>query len=120
MRRRDFIIGLGGAAAVSGLWPMTARGQQREPARRIGLLSDFSESQMQPLIEAFLKRLQQLGWSENAIRMHNRFAIGDPTQFQAASAAIVGAAPDVIVTLGSPDVTMSQKLSLIQSARSVQ
>ena len=102
MRRRDFIIGLGGAAAVSGLWPMTARGQQRERVRRIGLLSDFSEFQMQPLIEAFLKRLQQLGWSENAIRMHNRFAIGDPTQFQAASAAIVGAAPDVIVTLGSP------------------
>ena len=85
VRRRDFIIGLGGAAAVSGLWPMTARGQQRERVRRIGLLSDFSESQMQPLIEAFLKRLQQLGWSENAIRMQNYFAIGDATQFQSCS-----------------------------------
>jgi putative ABC transport system substrate-binding protein len=34
--------------------------------------------------------------------MHNRFATGDATQFQAASAALVGTAPDVIVTLGSP------------------
>ena len=100
MRRREFLGALG-ALGGAATWPLAARAQQ-DRVRRIGLLSDFTEPQMQPLIEAFLARLRQLGWNENAIRLHNRFAIGDPAQFQVASAAIVAAAPDVIVTLSSP------------------
>jgi hypothetical protein len=34
MRRRDFVAGLGIAAA----WPFAARGQQPQPVRRVGVL----------------------------------------------------------------------------------
>jgi len=97
LQRRHFITLLTGAAA----WPLVAHAQQPEGVRRIGMLSEFSEQQMQPLIAAFRQQLRQLGWSDDNIRIDLRVAIVDATQFQATSAALVGTAPDVIVALGS-------------------
>ena len=66
MRRREFIAGPGAAAA----WPEVARGQQPERMRRIGVLMPLTADD--PLskseLEAFLKKLQELGWIEPQTR----------------------------------------------------
>ena len=59
IRRRDFVILLGGAAA----WPIVARAQQRERMRRIGVLIGFAAaSSSSPWAAAFVQRLRELGW----------------------------------------------------------
>ena len=66
LKRRDFITLLGGAAAA---WPLAARTQQGERMRRIGVLIQVAEGDPQARIEvaAFLRSLQELGWSEGRI-----------------------------------------------------
>src|SRR5262249_22490823 len=103
MKRREFITLLAGAAA----WPQAARAQR--PERRIGILSDFTELQMQPLISAFRQQLWQLGWKYDNMQIDLRVAIASAAQFQAAAATLVGMAPDVIVTLGSPALRAIQQ-----------
>ncbi|HLX15365.1 MAG TPA: ABC transporter substrate-binding protein [Bradyrhizobium sp.] len=105
MRRREFIAALGSTAA----WPLAARAQQSGKARRIAILSDFSEVEMQPLIAAFRRRLQQLGWADGAVRIETRFGVSGTAPFQVASKALVEMAPDVIVTLGSPALRAVQQ-----------
>jgi putative ABC transport system substrate-binding protein len=61
MRRRQFISLIGGAAA----WPLTARGQQGERVRRIGVLNPASSDDpvWQTRMGAFQQELAVLGWS---------------------------------------------------------
>jgi hypothetical protein len=58
MRRREFIAGLGGAAA----WPVAARAQQRMPV--IGYVSGGSEAPFRPQTEAFRRGLGKSGFIE--------------------------------------------------------
>ena len=66
MRRREFIALLGSGIAA---WPIVARAQQGERMRRIGALIQVAEGDPQARIEvrAFLRSLQELGWSEGRI-----------------------------------------------------
>jgi putative ABC transport system substrate-binding protein len=98
MKRRELIALVGGAAAA---WPLKALAQPAEGVKRIGMLSEFSEAQMQPLVAAFNQQLRQLGWKDDGIRTDLRFAIVDDAQFRSVAASLVATTPDVIVALGS-------------------
>ena len=108
MNRRNFITLLGGAAA----WPLAARAQQREQMRRVGVLSNFAESDLeaQSMVEALHQTLQELGWVEGRnLRFDHRWAAGNATRIQAFAKALVALQPDVIVGHVTPAVAALQK-----------
>ena len=61
IQRREFITLLGGAAVA---WPLTARAQQGERMRRIGVLlpAAADDAVFQARVGAFLQALALLGW----------------------------------------------------------
>ena len=99
MRRREFIAGLGGAAAM----PFAARAQQSERVRRIGVMASLSADDPVAQLRnaAFLQGLQQLGWTVGRnVRIDYRWAgIGDAALKHAAELAVL--TPDVILAGGS-------------------
>jgi hypothetical protein len=61
VRRRKFITLLGGAIAA---WPLTARAQQTERVRRIGVLMHLAsgDPEGQDRLTAFVQGLKDHGW----------------------------------------------------------
>ena len=95
MKRRQFIGGLGSAAA----WPLLARAQQMDRMRRVGVLMDAAEgsSDGQVRIAAFRGTLQGLGWIEGRnIQIDYRWGGGDVERTHAYAAELVRFKPDVI------------------------
>ena len=93
MRRREFITLLGGGAAA---WPLTARAQQRERVRRIGLLINLAadDPESQARRAAFQQGLQQLGWTDGRnLRIDYRWAAGDHDRHRISAAELVALAP---------------------------
>ena len=101
MQRRAFITLLGGAAAA---WPLTARAQQAERRRRIGVLFSLTEDDPESVARraAFEQALKELGWTSGGnVRIDYRWAGGDLGLIPKFVAELVASAPDVIVTSGS-------------------
>jgi putative tryptophan/tyrosine transport system substrate-binding protein len=97
MRRREFIVVLGGAAAT---WPLATRAQQPERMRHIGLLMAASadDPEYQARMAAFQQGLEQLGWTEGRnARIDTRWATIDAHQIRKHAGELVALAPDVIL-----------------------
>jgi putative ABC transport system substrate-binding protein len=97
IRRREFIAGLGSAAA----WPLAARGQQGNRVRRIGGLMAGVESRDRN-VPAFIQALANLGWTEGRnVRMDLRWHGGDTNRIRALAQELVGLQPDIIMAGGN-------------------
>ena len=108
MRRREFITQIGGAAA----WPLAAHAQEAAGTRRVGVLMNLSEKDLeaQRLVTAFREGLVQLGWIDGGnLRMDYRWASGDIGRIRAFAKELVELSPDTIVGYATPSVVALQQ-----------
>jgi putative ABC transport system substrate-binding protein len=105
LRRRQFITILGGAA----VWPLTARAQQRERGRRIGVLMGYAENdpEAQAQFAAFYNEFQKLGWTAGSnVRIDIRWAPpADADLMQRFAKELVALQPDLLLSSTTPATT---------------
>jgi putative tryptophan/tyrosine transport system substrate-binding protein len=97
IKRREFIAGLGSAAA----WPLAADAQQADRVRRIGVLMTYDENDPKgkTYVSAFTQALADLGWSDDRnVRMDLRWPGGDINRIRTLAQELVGLQPDIILT----------------------
>jgi putative tryptophan/tyrosine transport system substrate-binding protein len=110
MKRREFILALGGAAT----WPLAARAQQGERIRRIGVLMNLAEDdpESQARMSGFVQALQQLGWTDGRnVRIEIRWAAADPERFRKYATELITPAPDVLLAGAGSSVTALQQVT---------
>ena len=101
MKRREFILALGGATA----WPLAARAQQGERMRRIGVLLPFGKNdpEGQDRFATFRQSLHELGWiSGRNVEIVDRWTAGDAPQMQSYAVEFARMAPDVVLGVSTP------------------
>jgi putative ABC transport system substrate-binding protein len=101
LRRREFIVGLGGAAVA---WPLAARAQQGARMRRIGVLTPFDENDpaYKPRVSAFIQALADSGWTDGRnMRIDLRWYGDDINRIPVLAQGLVGLQPDIIVASGT-------------------
>lgn len=109
MIRRRFLFLLGGTATA---WPLTARAQQPERVRRIGVLLPYIErdSQAQARVAAFLAALQERGWADGRnVGFEFRYAEGQPDRLPALAVDLVQRNVDVILTAGTEATDIARR-----------
>ena len=110
MRRREFVILLGGSAAAA--WPLAAHAQQSNRLRVVGVLlamaPDDPEAQLR--VKAFEAGLRELGWTEGRnLRLEYRWAAGDAALLRKQATELVGLAPDLILATSTPVLAALQQ-----------
>ena len=107
-RRREFITLLGGVAT----WPLAARAQQAERARRIGALETTSLPLNAANFEAFRQASRELGYIEGRnLIIEYRSAEGRPERFPELAMELVRLNCDLIITRGTPAALAAKQAS---------
>src|SRR5262245_22708322 len=111
IRRREFIVALGGAAAA---WPLAARAQQPAKVPIIGFLGADRAVAQRPWVDAFVQRLRELGWIEGrTITIDYRWAEGRSESMAEIAAEFVRRKVDVIVTYGTPSALAAKRSTAV-------
>jgi putative tryptophan/tyrosine transport system substrate-binding protein len=106
MKRRAFIVGLGGVA----VWPIAARAQQRAKIPLLGYLTGDSDSVDLPRRKAFREGLHQLGYREGqTILIEYRTAAGNTERYSDAAAEFSRLNVDVIFAFTAGAVQAAAK-----------
>jgi putative tryptophan/tyrosine transport system substrate-binding protein len=110
MSRREFITLVSGAT----VWPLTARAQQPEQTRRIGVLMLYPENDSQGQIRAkvFRREFEKLGWNVGGnLKINYYWGTGDADWVRSAVGRLLGDKPDVMLANGDASVTAAQQLT---------
>src|SRR6516164_1016654 len=111
MRRRDFIKAIVGSATV---WPLTARAQQTERVRRIGVLMNIGadDAEAPVLVGAFSQGLAESGWiiGRNA-RIDYRWYQSNAETARAYAAELLALTPDIIHASGTQGTIALKQLT---------
>jgi len=107
VKRREFIAGLGSAAA----WQLAARAQQGNRVRRIGVLIGFSENdpEAKAYLSGFRQGLAELGWTDGNLWMDVRWAAANADQMRSFAKELVNLQPDVILANTTPVTAALQR-----------
>jgi putative tryptophan/tyrosine transport system substrate-binding protein len=95
MRRREFIMLLGGTAT----WTLAARAQP-ERKRHVGVLLGLAENDPGTMssVQELRRALQALGWTDGKnVQFTYRYAAGNPERAREFAKELVGLQPDLIV-----------------------
>jgi putative ABC transport system substrate-binding protein len=108
MRRRDFITLVGGTTAA---WPLTARAQQRERVRRIGVIMALNETDLeaQVWLSALMQGLSELGWSGRNLHVDIRWPGGNVDRIRQFGKELVDLQPEVIFASSTPVTAALQR-----------
>src|SRR5258705_13644293 len=99
MRRREFIIAVGGAAAA---WPLAARAQQRGKLPIIGILGSGTPATQGQNVAVLMERLRSLGWVDGrTVIIESRWAGGRAERLPEIAAEFVRLKVSLIVTGGT-------------------
>jgi putative ABC transport system substrate-binding protein len=105
MKRREVVVGLAGTAA----WPFPLRAQPSPPSAKIGYLAASSPEASARVLQAFRRRLHELGRFEGqSITIDYRFAENDYGRLPQLATELVRSNVDLLVAAPTPTVAAAR------------
>jgi putative ABC transport system substrate-binding protein len=108
MKRREFVVGLGAAAAAPMIVPMPLSAQQAMPV--VGFLSSRSPAESAAVVEAFRKGLGEMGFIDgNNVAVAFRWAEGNYERLRELAVDLVGMRVAVLFAAGGPPSALAAR-----------